>query len=523
MEEKKDRVVELLREYMSLPEEEVPKRLVFLKEAVSILSDQGKTLAAHQIIDREIKKFDHFDSLEMAGLLNTMVKLSALVGEFSQAVEYSRRAQAICAEKGEKELYTRVLINTSGLYLKMNDFGKALANVNRALEIARENGDEINVACCLDNIAIITENGEYEESGIPYFEEAIEIKERLNMKTELLNSYLNLAELYYESGRKTDARELLSRAKSLGEENEDQHVIVETMKYEARFLKGEGDFTSAISLLEEVREYHQENGNKTELLGVLNDISSVYELMGNSKEALNMFKQITELSRSIFKEEQARSIAQLESSFEAREKLREINDLAEQNKRLRTVNEEISEKNNELQEMKAKLEEINKLLEKQAETDPLTGLLNHRKMKSVLDSEISRAERYETPLTMIMLDLDDFKSVNDSFGHLKGDELLADIGESIRSSIRKNDFAFRYGGEEFLILLPCADVEKASEFYSRMKRSLQEKLDIEVYFSAGARQWKGESSDEFISIVDKLLYEAKAKGKDRLEISEAAI
>jgi diguanylate cyclase (GGDEF)-like protein len=111
-------------------------------------------------------------------------------------------------------------------------------------------------------------------------------------------------------------------------------------------------------------------------------------------------------------------------------------------------------------------------------------------MKSVLDSEISRAERYETPLTMIMLDLDDFKSVNDSFGHLKGDELLADIGESIRSSIRKNDFAFRYGGEEFLILLPCADVEKASEFYSRMKRSLQEKLDIEVYFSAGADQWK---------------------------------
>ncbi|MBN2253736.1 MAG: GGDEF domain-containing protein, partial [Kosmotogaceae bacterium] len=170
-----------------------------------------------------------------------------------------------------------------------------------------------------------------------------------------------------------------------------------------------------------------------------------------------------------------------------------------------------------------KLEEINKLLEKQAETDPLTGLLNHRKMKSVLDSEISRAERYETPLTMIMLDLDNFKSINDSYGHLKGDELLAAIGKLIRSSIRKNDFAFRYGGEEFLILLPSADMQRTTEVYSRLKQSLREHLEIAVSFSAGARQWKGESSDEFISIVDKLLYEAKAKGKDRLEISEAAI
>lgn len=523
MEESKNKVVELLKQYMSSPEDGPSRGLSYLKEAVFLLNGQGKTLAAHEILEKELRKFDDNSTVEMAILLNMMVKLSALVGDFAGAVEYSRRAQAICEEKNERELLTKVIINTSGLYFKMKDYDKALMHANKALQMAKRNGDEINAACSLNNIAIIHENGETGESGIPYLEEAVKIKEKHSMNSELPSSYLNLAELYYESERKAEAAELLDKARRIAKANENEYAIAETMKYEARFLKGEGDFTSAINLLEEVREYHQENGNKTELLGVLNDISSVYELMGNSKEALNTFKQITELSRSIFKEEQARSIAQLESSFEAREKLREINDLAEQNKRLRTVNEEISEKNNELQEMKVKLEEINKLLEKQAETDPLTGLLNHRKMKSVLDSEISRAERYETPLTMIMLDLDNFKSINDSYGHLKGDELLAAIGKLIRSSIRKNDFAFRYGGEEFLILLPSADMQRTTEVYSRLKQSLREHLEIAVSFSAGARQWKGESSDEFISIVDKLLYEAKAKGKDRLEISEAAI
>ena len=192
----------------------------------------------------------------------------------------------------------------------------------------------------------------------------------------------------------------------------------------------------------------------------------------------------------------------------------------QKNKKTQTINSVVTYANLLPSQQEKK---INKLLEKQAETDPLTGLLNHRKMKSVLDSEISRAERYETPLTMIMIDLDNFKSINDSYGHLKGDELLAAIGKLIRSSIRKNDFAFRYGGEEFLILLPSADMRRTTDVYSRLKESLREHLEIPVSFSAGARQLKGESSDEFISIVDKLLYEAKARGKDRLQISEAAI
>ncbi|MDD3680468.1 MULTISPECIES: GGDEF domain-containing protein [unclassified Mesotoga] len=523
MEENKNKVVELLKQYMSTPEDEPSRGLSYLKEAVFILNGQGKTLAAHEILEKELRKFEDNSTVEMAILLNMMIKLSTLVGDFASAIEHSKRAQVICTEKNERELLTKVIINTSGLYFKMKDYDKALMCANKALQMAKKNGDEINAACCLNNIAIIHENGETGESGIPYLEEAVKIKEKHSMNTELPSSYMNLAELYYDSERKAEAAELLEKARKIAKATENEYAIAETMKYEARFLKGEGDLASAMNLLEQVREYHQENGNKTELLGVLNDISSVYELMGDSKDALNIFKQITELSRSIFKEEQARSIAQLESSFEAREKLKEINYLAEQNKRLRTVNEEISEKNNELQEMKAKLEEINKLLEKQAETDPLTGLLNHRKMKSVLDSEISRAERYETPLTMIMIDLDNFKSINDSYGHLKGDELLAAIGKLIRSSIRKNDFAFRYGGEEFLILLPSADMRRTTDVYSRLKESLREHLEIPVSFSAGARQWKGESSDEFISIVDKLLYEAKARGKDRLQISEAAI
>ena len=517
----KDRVVELLTEYMSVPESDLSLKITYLNKAISSLNHQGNTLVAHGIVEREIRRFDNCDSLEMAVLLNSMIKLSALVGDFAGAVEYSRRAQTICREKEEEGLLTRVLINTSGIYFKMKEYDKAFSNANKALQMARKNGDETNTACCLNNIAVILENSETDKSGIPYLEEAILIKEKNNMKDELPNSYLNLAELYYNSGKKKEASELLQRATTMARENGDERALTETMKYRARFLKAEDELFSALELLTGVSEYHQKNGNNTELLDILNEISSIHELMGNANEALQTFKLITELNRTIFKEEQARSLAQLESSFEARENLREMHSLLEQNSELRRVNEEISEKNNELHDMKRRLEKTNKLLERQAETDSLTGLLNHRKMRTTVENEIARAERYGTPLTMIMIDLDNFKFVNDSYGHLKGDEVLSEIGRIIKSSIRKNDFAFRYGGEEFLVLLPLADLDKATEVYSRLKESFREELEITVSFSAGAREWNGESADKYIAVVDKLLYEAKTKGKDRLETSQA--
>ncbi len=157
------------------------------------------------------------------------------------------------------------------------------------------------------------------------------------------------------------------------------------------------------------------------------------------------------------------------------------------------------------------------MLEKQAEIDPLTGLLNQKKMYPIIKREIKRASRYGTPLSMIMIDLDNFKNINDTYGHLKGDMSLKNVAGMIRSSLREVDFVFRYGGEEFLVLLPSSDLQMARSTADRLREKLAETTDPPITMSAGVCSWSDEDATQFIQKTDRLLYEAKDKGKNRVE------
>jgi len=123
---------------------------------------------------------------------------------------------------------------------------------------------------------------------------------------------------------------------------------------------------------------------------------------------------------------------------------------------------------------------------------------------------------------MIMIDLDNFKSVNDTYGHLQGDMLLKNVAGIIRASLRKVDFVFRYGGEEFLILLPSSDLQMASFTADRLREKLAETTDPKVTMSAGVSSWSGEDATQFIQKTDHLLYEAKGRGKNRVEFQKGS-
>ena len=115
------------------------------------------------------------------------------------------------------------------------------------------------------------------------------------------------------------------------------------------------------------------------------------------------------------------------------------------------------------------------LLEKNAQlealsiTDPLTGLANRRRLMSRLDEETSRARRYKTPLSVVMIDIDHFKQVNDTHGHAMGDEVLRNIGAMLKASVRTTDLAARYGGEEFTLVLPHTDIPAAIQVAENLR------------------------------------------------------
>ena len=160
--------------------------------------------------------------------------------------------------------------------------------------------------------------------------------------------------------------------------------------------------------------------------------------------------------------------------------------------------------------------------EKMADTDPLTNIYNRRKFSKLLEQEIKRVERYDRALSIVMLDIDHFKRVNDTYGHDTGDYVLRRITEIIKENVRITDTLARYGGEEFVIILPETDVRGASRLIERMRKTI-EKTSLDsvgiITISAGIAVYMGgDNCKSMITRADKALYLAKEEGRNRVRV-----
>jgi diguanylate cyclase (GGDEF)-like protein len=163
-----------------------------------------------------------------------------------------------------------------------------------------------------------------------------------------------------------------------------------------------------------------------------------------------------------------------------------------------------------------------------ASTDSLTGMYNKRYILNEMENQMKIVKRSQRLFSIVMLDLDDFKKINDTHGHLAGDEYLRKIAQTITRSLREQDTASRFGGEEFLILLPETTLEGAYKLAERIRQKIEKmKLDfqgnsIHSTISAGVSQFDSDFSDaeSFIRSADIALYRSKNEGKNRVVIAE---
>lgn len=167
-----------------------------------------------------------------------------------------------------------------------------------------------------------------------------------------------------------------------------------------------------------------------------------------------------------------------------------------------------------LHEKEKKLEELNLSLAELIVVDPLTGLYNRRYLEMRIESEIKRAKRKGYSVSFLMIDGDNFKQINDTFGHPEGDRALKQIADKLKSLVRDEDIVARYGGDEFCVLLPDADKKVAMDVAKRMcQASNDAKLSISVGYASYPED--AETSDELIEAADKALLEAKRQGKSK--------
>lgn len=175
------------------------------------------------------------------------------------------------------------------------------------------------------------------------------------------------------------------------------------------------------------------------------------------------------------------------------------------------------------------LQESLERLSYESEHDALTGLLNRRAFERFLDLEIERTRRAKTPLSLAVIDLDDFKQINDTHGHAVGDDVLVGLAGTLTSSKRRYDLAARIGGEEFALILPGVGQVKAREMVNRLLErfgtqhfTAADDRVFQVRFSAGIASFRGASDltvKAFVKLADHALYKAKGKGKGRVELA----
>ncbi len=180
----------------------------------------------------------------------------------------------------------------------------------------------------------------------------------------------------------------------------------------------------------------------------------------------------------------------------------------------------------DLEETQIELRDQKRILEKLCITDDLTGLYNRRHLNNILKQEFERCLRYESPLACLMLDVDRFKDINDTYGHSFGDTVLREFSRRIRFTLRASDIAFRFGGEEVLVLLPQTDIEGAKQTAEKIRLRCAAKpvgdanQAVTVTVSIGLAsnpQHQAVLHNDLITFADNALSRAKEKGRNRVE------
>ncbi|WP_435009685.1 GGDEF domain-containing response regulator [Tundrisphaera lichenicola] len=189
-------------------------------------------------------------------------------------------------------------------------------------------------------------------------------------------------------------------------------------------------------------------------------------------------------------------------------------------RRIVTMEDLLRSRSIELERMKMELESKNRHLAEIATSDGLTGLKNHRFFREAIDRQFAGSYRMSIPFSVLMIDVDEFKPFNDSFGHPAGDQALIEVAEVLRSNVREMDVLARYGGEEFAVLLPGADEEASLLMAERLRLAIQRHpwglRPLTISLGVTTMERRVIRASDLIEMADRSLYHSKTNGRDRV-------
>jgi diguanylate cyclase (GGDEF)-like protein len=442
--------------------------------------------------------------------------------ELDLAMKYFKEAERYAAQAGDRAQQALALNEIGNLLMGRNDLEGALQCKERALELAKTSGDDYVMSACLHDLGLVLQEKKQYQEALGYFTEALGLDRKADRPREAAISLINIATIHQQL---------------------DQHI-------------------EAIRDLNEALPYAEKTALKKETAQILELLAESHSRLGRSQKAYEFLKRAKAIHEEIFTAERAQNIGYLQALYETERKDREneilkrdvqIKDLELARERSQTnllliaailvaivavalfhsnrlksrTNEALAKANQAMTSQRAALDEANRRLDVLARTDYLTGLPNRLAMAERLVAQTAGEPATCRPFVLVLGDVDDFKTVNDQFGHHMGDIALVKLANKLRESIRADDSVGRWGGEEFLLILPDTDADSGVAVAERIHREITDlaivcdgqEIRLTMTFGVVACDDPTLPIEEYLRAADRALYKGKNLGKNRVVIS----
>jgi len=473
---------------------------------------------------------------EMCRALTTKAFALSELGLCEEALKNLAVAREIAERLGDATLQYWVQNRVGGVQNSLGHPADARTQLLAALALAQSLSDETRFAalnnltdCCMSLIALLQERGEIARSvtlvaeTIGHAEAALALARALAHPYKIAIALINFGVVRWLAGDTEGALETLAESRRLSAEHGYRSLELSARLHSAPIMLARGDASGAIELLEQCLVQAQEQGERPVERECLIQLADAHEAVGDFRSALHRHREFSALEQTIRSERsdvRARILAHQVELENARTEAAQA----------RATSEVTWARNQMLEQDRLSLLSRAAELERHAHQDALTGLGNRRYLDAMLPRMLSSSVASGLKLCVAMLDIDHFKTVNDTYGHAVGDAVLQRIADVILNHSRADDLVARYGGEEFLFAFTNHGRKSAWAVCERLRRSIAAEdwatfgEGFVVTVSIGlAESVDNDTVESLTARADRQLYLAKASGRNRTRQSEPGI
>jgi len=431
--------------------------------------------------------------------------------QYDRALELFRASTVSATSAGDKGRELRAINEEANVLHFLGRANEAIARKKVALDLAKTAGDLSGRGSIKNDIGFILANEGQNEEALEAFLEAFEIFRELGLLREASTTAANAAAILLNLDRPHKAKVWAERSLEMAREGDLPRVEEMALQILASIEEALGNSARALEFLHEAYTLGTET-LRTETSRTIDDLEARFQAERRQAE-LEHEKTIHELE---LKREQIRRKLWF-SAFLAMAIVMML--LANQYRLKARSHRAITLANDDLEAAHKRLDEL-------ARTDVLTGLANRREAETRLKAEARRFERSHQPFAVMMMDIDHFKRINDGHGHAVGDRVLEHLGEVLQASTRSIDLAARWGGEEFLLVLPETDLRGAGVVADGIRKRLHETpctvgdRSFPITVTTGISLFRGEGVAACVMRADDALYAGKRDGRDRVVFEE---